>query len=160
MKKSALTILGTLAAIAVAAFPATTAAHGEDPHDEAVAIAKALKSPLIIRGTARITIVHVQRGCHSWSTGKAAPLPGVKVFLRRGQRLSVLNQDLDTHKLVRLAGPKVALGRALSMNDRLTLTFKKAGVYKLRTKKMANPGMPEVKTIGPDNILAMVVVVR
>lgn len=46
------------------------------------------------------------------------------------------------------------------MNDRLTLTFKKAGVYKLRTKKMANPGMPEVKTIGPDNILAMVVVVR
>jgi len=160
MKKTALIILGTLAAIAASAFPATTAAHGDEPHDEAMAIAMALKNPLVVKGTTRLTIVHLQKGCHSWSNGKGAPAAGVKAVLKRGQRLTVLNQDLDTHKLMRLAGPKVALGRAMSMGDRVTLTFRKSGVYKLRTVKMDSPGMPEIETMGADHILAMLVVVR
>ncbi|MDH4101755.1 MAG: hypothetical protein OEW52_03510 [Thermoleophilia bacterium] len=161
MKKTALIILGTLAAVAASAFPATTAAHGDEPDDAAMAIAKALKNPLVVKGSARLTIIHVQKGCHVWSSsGKGTPSAGVKVVLKRGQRLTVLNQDLDTHKLVRLAGPKVALGKALSMNDRVTVAFRKPGVYKLRTKKMETPGMPEVETMGADNILAMLVVVR
>ncbi|HLG08369.1 MAG TPA: hypothetical protein VI409_06840 [Gaiellaceae bacterium] len=160
MKKTALIILGTLAAIAAGAFPATTAAHGDEPDDEAMAIAMALKNPLVVKGSARLTIVHIQKGCHAWSKGEGAPAAGVKIILKRNQRLTVINQDLDTHKLVRLAGPKVALGRALSMNDRVTLIFKKAGVYKFFTQKMKAPGMPEVETVGPDHILAMLVVVR
>ncbi|HSI98570.1 MAG TPA: hypothetical protein VK926_09420, partial [Gaiellaceae bacterium] len=151
MKKTALIILGTLAAIAAGAFPATTAAHGEEPHDVAMAIAKALKNPLVVKGSARLTIVHVQKGCHVWSNGKGAQAAGAKIVLKRGQRLTVLNQDLDTHKFVRLAGPKVATGKAMSMNDRVTLTFRKPGVYKLRTKKIEMPGMPAVKTVGADN---------
>jgi len=160
MKKTALIILGTLAAVAAGAFPATTAAHGDEPDDEAMAVVMALKNPLLVQGSTRLTIVHLQKGCHSWSTGKGAPAEGVKVVLKRGQRLTVVNQDLDTHKLVRLTGPKIALGKALSMNDRVTFRFSKAGVYKLRTKKIETPGMPEIKTIGPDHILAMLVVVR
>ena len=160
MKKTALIILGTLAAIAAGAFPATTAAHGDEPDDEAMAIAMALKNPLVVKGSARLTIVHVQKGCHVWSNSRGAQAAGVKVFIKRGQRLAVLNQDLDTHKLVRLAGPKIALGKALSMNDRVTLTFRQPGVYKLHTKKVETPGMPEVTTSGPDHILAILVVVR
>jgi len=160
MKKIALIILATVAATAAGVFPATIAAHGDEPEDDAMAIAMALKNPLVVKGSARLTIVHVQKGCHSWSTGKGAPAEGVKVILKRGQRLTVLNQDIDTHKLVRLAGPKVALGKAMSMNDRVTIAFQKPGVYKLRTMKMATPGMPEVETMGADHILAMLVVVR
>jgi hypothetical protein len=160
MKKSAPIVLETVAAIAASVFPITAAAHGGDPHDVSAAIAKALKNPLVVRGPAPLAIVHVQRGCHVWSNGKGTPAAGVKVVLRRGQRLTVLNQDLDTHKLVRLAGPKIALGKPLSMNDRVTLSFREQGVYKLRTQKMETPGMPEVETIGADNILAMLVVVR
>ena len=160
MKKIALIILGTFAVLVAGAFPATIAAHGGEPDDEAMAIAMALKNPLVVKGSTRLTIVHIQKGCHAWSNGERAPAAGVKIILKRNQRLTVINQDLDTHKLVRLAGPKVALGRALSMNDRVTLTFKKAGVYKLFTQKTMTPGMPEVETIGPDHILAMLVVVR
>jgi hypothetical protein len=160
MKKSALITLAALAAVAAAAFPATIAAHGDEPDDMGMAVAKALKNPLVVKGSARLTIIHVQKGCHVWSNGKATPAAGVKVVLKPGQRLTVLNQDIDTHKLVRLAGPKVVLGKALSMNDRVTIAFQKPGIYKLRTMKMETPGMPEVETMSPDNILAMLVVVR
>jgi hypothetical protein len=161
MKQSALITLAALAAVAAAAFPATIAAHGDEPDDEAMAVRMALKNPLVVKGSARLTIIHVQKGCHVWSaSGKGTPSAGVKVVLKRGQRLTVLNQDLDTHKLVRLAGPKVALGKAMSMNDRVTVAFPKPGIYKLRTMKMETPGMPEVKTMGRDNLLAMLVVVR
>ncbi|HEU0247901.1 MAG TPA: hypothetical protein VFR38_12520 [Gaiellaceae bacterium] len=160
MKRTALIILGTLAAVAAATFPATTAAHGDEPDDQAMAIAAALKNPLVVKGSARLAIIHVQKGCHVWSSGRGSPAAGVKVVLKRGQRLTVLNQDLDTHKLVRLAGPKVALGKAMSMSHHVTLVFREAGVYKLRTKKVETPGMPEVETMGADNILAMQVVVR
>lgn len=153
MKKPALIILGTLAAIAAGALPATTTAHGGE-------LATAMKNPLLVKGSARLGIVHLQKGCHSWSFGKGAPATGVKAVLNPGQRLTVVNQDLDTHKLVRLAGPKIALGKPLSMNDRMTLTFKTPGVYKLHLHQIEMPGMPEVETIGPDHFLAMVVVVR
>jgi len=160
MKKSALITLAALAAVAAAAFPATIAAHGDEPEDGTMAVGMALKNPLLVKGSARLTIVHVQKGCHSWSTGKGAPAEGVKVILKRGQRLTILNQDIDTHKLVSLAGPKLALGKALSMNDRVTIAFQKPGIYKLRTMKMETPGMPEVETMSPDHVLAMLVVVR
>jgi len=160
MKKIALIMLAALAAVAAGAFPATTAAHGDEPHDVAAAIAAALKNPLHVKAGARLTIVHVQRGCHLWTVGKSDPKAGVKVVLRPGQRLSIVNQDLDTHKLVRLSGPSIALGKPLSMNDRFTLRFSKAGIYKIRTKKVELPGMLEVKTTGPDRILALLVVVR
>ena len=160
MNRTALLILATLTAIAAGAFPTATAAHGDEPDDTAMAIAKVLRNPLVVKGSDRLMIVHVQKGCHVWSNGRGAQADGVKVVLKRGQRLTVLNQDLDTHKLVRLAGPKVALGKALSMNDRLTLTFRQPGVYKLHTKKVETPGMPEVATTGPDHVLAILVVVR
>jgi plastocyanin len=160
MKKPALIILGTLAAVVAGALPATVAAHGENPHGDAMAVATALKNPLSVSGGARLTIVHVQKGCHSWSSGRGAPATGVKAVLRPGQRLTVVNQDLDTHKLVSLQGPKIALGPALSMNDRVVLTFGKRGVYKLRTTKVETMGMPEIKTTGRDHLLVMLVVVR
>jgi len=160
MKKLQIT-LALATAAAAASFPAQSAAHGGDPHNEAKAIEAAMKSPIVVRGSAglaRLTIVHVQRGCHIWSNGKQTAA-GVKVLLRRGERLSVLNQDIDTHQLVRVAGPKVALGPALAMNGKTTVRFAKAGVYRLKTEKAAMPGMPEVETMGTDHLLAAIVVV-
>lgn len=153
MKKPALITLGTLAAMAAAVFPAMSGAHGGQ-------LATAMKNPLLVKGNARVTIVHVQKGCHSWSLGRSAPATGVRAVLKPGQRLTVTNKDLDTHKLVRLAGPKIGLGKPLMTNDRVTLTFKTPGVYKLHLHQIEMEGMPEVATIGPDHFLAMVIVVR
>lgn len=158
MKKSALILIGALAAVAVGVFPAVTAAH-EGPGD-AVAIATALKNPLLVKGNASVTIVHLQKGCHSWSLGRGAPAPGVKVVLKRGQRVTILNQDVDMHRLVRIAGPRLALGKAMATSDRRTLTFSTPGVYKLHTHRVEMPGMAEVETGGPAHVLAMLVVVR
>ncbi len=153
MKKTALIILGAVAAIAAATFPAMSAAHGGQ-------LATAMKNPLLVKGSTRVTIVHLQKGCHSWSLVRGVPATGVKAVLKPGQRLTVVNQDIDTHKLVSLAGPKIALGPPLMMNDRVTLTFKTPGVYKLHLHQIEMEGMPEVETTGPDHFLAMVIVVR
>ena len=161
MKKQALIILAILAA---GAFPATIAAHGDEPEDVAAVVAASLKNPIVLKGSTRLTIAHVQKGCHIWSTASGTRATGVKVVLRPGQRVTVVNQDLDTHKFVRTAGPKLALGKAMSMNDSVTLTFKAPGAYKLRTKKVEKmvemAGMPEIETTGSDHVLAMLVVVR
>lgn len=159
MKTTTLILITALAAFAAALVPATVAAHGDDPRDMAEAMAMSMKHPMAMKGGGMLTIVHVQKGCHAWSRGSASA-PGLKVVLRRGQRLTVVNQDLDAHRFVRVSGPKIALGKTMMMNDRVTLRFRKKGVYKLRTKKVAVPGMPEIKTIGPDNVLVMRVVVR
>ena len=159
MKKILIALCGLSVAGALAAFPGQVSAHGGDPHDEAKAIAAALKNPLVIRGTATVRIAHVKRGCHVWTNGKRKAA-GLKVHLRRGQTLTVTNQDLDNHRLIRLAGPKIELGTTMRMNQTVKVRFTKAGTYRLRTKKTMNPGMPEVKTIGKDNLLPIVVVVR
>lgn len=160
MNKPSLVILATLLAVAVGAFPATIAAHGDEPENVAHVIATALKDPVVLKGSTRLTIVHIQKGCHIWTTASGTRTAGVKVVLRRGERVTVLNQDLDAHRLVRMAGPKVGLGKPLAMNDRVTLTFTTPGTFKLRTKKVEMPGMLDVETTGADHILALLVVVR
>ncbi len=159
MKKTAPIVLGTLASIVAAASTPVAFAHGA-PDRASAMIAAALRSPLVVKGDARLTIVHIRKGCHAWSSGEGAPAAGVKIVLERGHRVTLVNQDLDQHKLVRLSGPKMALGKTLRMNDRVTLRFRQAGVYRLRTVRVESPGMPEVETMGADNILAMLVVVR
>lgn len=158
MKKVLIALGGLSVAGAVAVFPAQVSAHGGNPHDEAKAIAAAMKNPLVVRGTAKVRIAHVMRGCHVWTSGKRQAA-GLKVFLRRGQTLTVTNHDLDNHRLIRLAGAPVALGKTMRMNDTVTVRFAKAGTYRLRTKKTMNPAMPEVKTVGKDNLLPIVVIV-
>lgn len=110
MKTIMIALGGLAAAGALAAFPAQVAAHGGDPHDEAKAIAAAMKTPLVVRGTTTVRIAHVVRGCHVWTNGKRQAA-GLKVFLRRGQTLTVTNQDLDNHRLIRLSGPRWRWGR-------------------------------------------------
>jgi uncharacterized cupredoxin-like copper-binding protein len=85
---------------------------------------------------------------------------GAKVFLDRGGKLTLLNQDIDMHKLVRLAGPRAALGGYVMMSHQKTVMFTKAGTYKLRTRTNEMEGMVDVKTKGPDNPLPVYVVVK
>ncbi len=75
--------------------------------------------------------------------------------------LTIVNQDLDFHKLVQTAGPAVRLsGRALHMLDRERAVFSKPGVYRLRTRKFEAPMMHDIETTGPDWLLTLLVRVR
>ena len=109
--------------------------------------------------TAALTIQHVEQGCHVWSNGRVTRSL-MRVHLRAGQRLSLLDEDVDAHQLLELVGPApLRLGRPLVMSHGTTITFAKPGTYRLGTKTVPMPGAMDVKTVGPDNTLRLVVMV-
>jgi hypothetical protein len=106
--------------------------------------------------TKRVAIVHVQKGCHVWSVG-ARKTANLRLSLHRGDRLAVVNQDLDMHKLVQVSGPRTNAGPFMMMNQRVSLRLTKAGLYRFHTRVADMRGMPEAETIGPDNKLVLTV---
>lgn len=146
----ALVIVGATALIAIGA----AAAHGPAP-------VPGTGPGMLVQGTtqAKLLIRHVQRGCHVWATGTRSD-PTARVTLRRGGRLTVVNQDIDMHRIVQTAGTRIATGRLMMMNQRTTLLFSRAGVYRFQTRTAEMAGMPEMETMGPDWLLRLVVTVR
>jgi plastocyanin len=107
-----------------------------------------------------ITIRHQMHGCHAWSFAGGPYKASLSIKLAAGTTLTVTDNDLMPHKLIQLAGPKLRLvSPAMNhMSATAKVTFLKKGTYRLGTK----PGedyMNGVKTIGPDNILRLTVVV-
>src|SRR6266542_3904707 len=97
--------------------------------------------------TQKLTIQHTQKGCHVWSDGQKTGTM-MQLHLKPGQKLSILDQDVDAHQLMEFAGPMhVRMGGPMMMNRGMTLAFAKKG------------GGMEVKTVGPDNNLRLVVTV-
>jgi hypothetical protein len=111
--------------------------------------------------TQKITIQHVQRGCHVWSNGRMTGAM-MRLHLRPGQKLSIMDNDVDPHQMMELAGPiHLQMGGPMMMNHGETIAFMKKGVYRLGTKTVEMPGggEMEVKTVGPDNHLRLLVTV-
>jgi hypothetical protein len=110
--------------------------------------------------SSKLTIQHVRRGCHVWSNGKMTS-PMMRLALKPGGTLSVLDQDVDAHQMLQFAGPmRLHMGGPMMMARGTTITFPRKGVYRLGTKTVEMPGqMMDVKTIGPDNKLRLVVTV-
>ena len=110
--------------------------------------------------TRKLTIQHVQKGCHVWSDGKMTAAM-MRIHLKPGQKLSILDNDVDAHQMMELAGPThMQMGGPMMMNHGMTLAFAKKGVYQLGTKTVEMPGSGmEVKTVGPDHQLRLVVTV-
>ena len=113
-----------------------------------------------IPATRKLTIRHVLKGCHAWSNGTTTG-PMMRLNLKPGQKLSILDQDIDAHKMLQFSGPMhLRLGGPMMMNRGITLAFTKKGVYRLGTKTVEMPGGGmDVKTAGPDNELRLVVTV-
>jgi hypothetical protein len=106
-----------------------------------------------------LTIQHVQRGCHVWSDGKTTG-PMMRLHLKRGQMLRIMDMDVDAHQMMQFSGPmRLMMGGPMMMNRGMTFTFTKTGVYRLGTHTVDMPGGMDVKTIGPDNKLRLVVTV-
>lgn len=154
-------LLGTAAIVAVA-----VAVQHPSPHPAVVAgmpVDASMGSMMGGTGSAAVTrsltIRHVQRGCHVWSNGKTTARM-MRLHLMRGQHLSVMDLDVDAHQLMQLSGPThMRMGGPMMMNQGMTLTFTKPGVYRLGTRTVEMQGGMEVETIGPDNQLRLVVTV-
>jgi hypothetical protein len=126
----------------------------------AIATAGVLAGSALASSPPTLTIRHQLRGCHAWSFNGGAYKASLKIRLARGTALKVVDNDLMPHKLVQLAGPKAKLiSPAMKhMSAQARVIFAKKGTYKFTTK----PGedyMKGIKTVGPDNVLRLIVTV-
>lgn len=108
---------------------------------------------------ATLTIHHQVRGCHNWAVGNGPFKPAQHVDLMRGGSITVIDNDVMPHTLIKTSGPAVRfVGKpAMShMSAKVTVVFAKAGVYHFKTKA-GEDYYKGVKTIGEDNNLTLTV---
>ncbi len=127
--------------------------------------------------TASLTIRHQVRGCHSWSLNRGAFKVVQTIHLAKGGSLTVTNNDVMYHRLVKTSGPAIAFklvkagmpmagtvkppfsaGMMGRPGATVKMTFPSSGVYKLTTKA-GEDYMEGMKTIGEDNVLRAIVTV-
>jgi plastocyanin len=111
--------------------------------------------------TVGVTIRHQTVGCHSWAIANGAYKPTQSLTIKAGTSLKFTNNDVMSHTLIRLMGPKVTiLGARLGMMGAHTaFRLTKPGRYVFGTK----PGedyMKGIVTKGPDNVLRLIVTVK
>jgi hypothetical protein len=128
-------------------------------------------------GSATLVIHHQLKGCHSWSLNGNKFQVSQTVHLAKGGTLTITNQDLMSHQLIKLSGgpvviklaspgmpmmgklkPPYAMGLMPHSNATLKVSFAKAGTYTFTTKE-GDDYMAGVKTVGNDNILKLKVIV-
>jgi hypothetical protein len=141
-KKRIRKLAAALAAATGALFVATASAHGT---------------------AATITIRHQMHGCHTWSLNNSASRAALSVRLARGATLTVKNNDVMPHKLVRKSGPaaRILTPRMARVGATARVHFTKPGVYKFTTKAGEDYSWAShMKTTGEDNVLRLTVTVR
>jgi hypothetical protein len=141
-KKHIRRLVAALAACAAALLVSSASAHGN---------------------ATTLTIRHQMKGCHTWSFNGSAYRAAQSITLARGATLTVKDNDVMPHKLVRTSGPAVQL-RTPAMNHMGAVAhvrFTKAGVYRFKTKAGEDYSWAShMETKGEDNILRLTVRVR
>src|SRR6266542_4810530 len=61
------------------------------------------------RSSPTILIRHQVHGCHAWAVNGGAFKVSQTLKVTRGSTITVVNNDVMAHKLIRTAGPKVAM---------------------------------------------------
>ena len=126
--------------------------------------------------SASLVIRHQVKGCHEWSLNGGSYGVTKTVRLSRGGTLSITDNDMMPHQLIKLSGPAInerlvkpgspsmgkmkapyAAGLMPHMGAVVNVKFTKPGTYRLRTKSLEDY-MP-IKTVGEDNVLRVTVVV-
>ena len=111
---------------------------------------------------ASIVIRHQVHGCHTWSVDGHAYKAAQSLKIERGTIVTVKNNDVMPHTLVRVHGPAVSVSHPAMthMGAVARIVFAKAGVYRFVTRAGEDyPGMDGMKTVGEDNVLRLTVTV-
>jgi hypothetical protein len=164
---SAVTLLG---AAAITGCGSTSGMHQTTRHDATAGAGSTMMSaarlmPMGNAATApsgHVTLVirHQIRGCHSWSYEGGRSRAAQTLRLGPGASLGIVDNDVMPHRLVQVGGPPAALTHAAMthMQAGATIRFPAAGTYRFRTVA-GEDSMPGIKTVGPDNVLRLVVIV-
>jgi hypothetical protein len=125
--------------------------------------------------SAVLLIRHQRAHCHTWSLNGGPFKAAQTLSLKAGSSLTIIDNDVMPHRLIKLSGPAVRMrngtvmpmmggyvsqtpGLMNHMGARTRVTFKSAGVYRFRTKA-GEDFMPGIETTGADNVLTLVVTV-
>jgi hypothetical protein len=111
--------------------------------------------------TVRLTIAHVVAHCHVWETTKSVLGPTLKITVTRGTRVVIRPDCPMDFDFAQTKGPKLALGdpRTYAGTSR-TITFRKAGVYRLTVTNVQTPEERGLTVLGGTNTLTLTVVVK
>ena len=123
----------------------------------ALAAASAQASP----PSYQVQIRHQLKGCHAWAISNGAYRAKQTLATAPGAQLTFVDNDVMPHTVVQLSGPKATLTTPFMHTVGATATtqlFKK-GTYVFGTKA-GEDYMKGVKTVGPDNVLRLVVVIH
>ena len=108
--------------------------------------------------TASVQIIHVTRGCHDWLYhGKK--FVRLTLTLSPGSNLSITDNDVMPHKLIKTSGPAVRYVGNPSLrrvSASVKVLFSRTGVYSFTTKA-GEDYIKGVETIGEDHQLRLVV---
>ncbi len=109
--------------------------------------------------TVELTIIHYYRGCHVWTPDGVKPLgPTVGYRLKRGDRVRIVDRDVMQFDWTQTAGPRVLFAYPrTSPGERRLLVFRKPGVYRFVGHATDTSDHLQLQTIGPDNVLVLVV---
>jgi len=99
--------------------------------------------------TVRMTIIHVVRGCHVWSTSNA---PTATLRVPRGTRLEIRANCPMDFDFAQRRGPALALGspRTYTGTSRVVV-FAKPGVYVLTATNVQTPEERSLTILGATN---------
>jgi plastocyanin len=109
-----------------------------------------------------VTIQHQTRGCHAWAVGHGAFAATHAVTVTRGATLTFVNNDVMPQKIVLKSGAKVSFVGKPNLAKpaaSVKVVFPKAGVYTFSTVA-GEDYVKGIKTVGPDNVLKLVVTVK
>jgi hypothetical protein len=128
-------------------------------------------------GDAVVLIRHQLAHCHTWSVNGGHFAAAQKLTLERGATITVVNEDVMSHRLIELAGSPVEMrngsimpmgasmhgsaapGLMNHMGATTAVELSKPGVYRFRTRA-GEDYMAGITTTGADNVLTLVVTVR
>ena len=101
-----------------------------------------------------LSIVHVMHGCHVWSGPS-------DITVKRGAHVTVRISCPMDFAVVQTSGPQLALGdQPWHTGTSHTLVFAKKGVYRFQATNVQSPEEVGLETLGPVNVLRLVVRVR
>jgi plastocyanin len=109
-----------------------------------------------------ITIRHQMRGCHTWSFASGPYKASLQFRVVHGTSVVFVNNDIMSHKLVQTAGPtaRVINAKMNRIGAKASVKLTHRGVYRFITKPGEDyPKFGEMKTIGEDNVLRLVITV-
>ncbi len=125
-----------------------------------VAAAAATALPAAANSSYLITIRFQVQHHHVWAVQGGAYQASMHLVVAPGSVLRFVDEDMTSHRLVQLSGPRLPLSSATmaTTGSSLQIVLRAPGTYTFETK----PGKDfmQMQTVGRDNVLRLHVVVR